>query len=80
MYGEEGEFEGEEGLLDTINNLDPETRKKFENGELSMEDLKGLGILADGDEYGSEDDEEGEFENEEGSEENGNKKQKTEEE
>ena len=66
MYGEEGEFEHDEELLATINNLDEETRKKFENGELSMDDLKGLGILpADAEDYGDEYDEEGEAESEE---------------
>ena len=65
MYGEEeGEYEHGEQLLETINNLDPETKKKFEAGELSMDDLKGLGILGDAEEYGEEygSDEEGEAE------------------
>ena len=88
LYGdEEGEFEHDDQLLETINNLDPETKKKFEAGELSMDDLKGLGILGDAEEYGDEDnlgsdygDEEGEAD--QNGDENGsaNKKQKTEEE
>ena len=73
MYGEEGEFEDDEGLLETIKNLDPETRKKFEAGELSMEDLKGLGILGDAEEYGDSDDLN---DNEYGSEEEGETEQK----
>ena len=40
-----------------IERLDPETRQKFENGELNLDDLKGMGIVA-GSDYG----EEGEFE------------------
>jgi hypothetical protein len=74
-YGEEGEFEQEQ-MKETSDNLGPDTRKKFENGELSVEDLKGLGLLADS--YGSEDfmDEQGE---EEQSEEGGEKRAKTDE-
>ena len=84
LYGEEGEFEGDEHLLETINNLDPETKKKFEAGELSMDDLRGLGILGEGDQFGEEDygsEEEGELEqNGDENEESAHKKQKTEEE
>jgi hypothetical protein len=28
-----------------INNLDPEMKEKFDNGELSLDDLKGLGLM-----------------------------------
>ena len=42
-----------------INRLDPETKKKFENGELSLDDLRGMGIIPESD-YGDE--EEGENE------------------
>jgi len=54
--GEEGEME----LMDNdlLKDLDPETRKKFENGELSLEELEKLGIATFDDDYG----EEGEFE------------------
>ena len=72
--------EEDQYAMEIIKNLDPETRDKFENGELSVDDLKGLGILKEGDsmdDYG----EEGELEqdSEENSEENpeeANKKQK----
>ena len=56
--GEEGELE----MMDTeiLNKLDPETREKFEKGELSIEELEKLGLTTFGAmDYG---DEEGEFE------------------
>jgi hypothetical protein len=79
-YGEEGEFDTENDfrMQEIIDKLDPETRKRFEDGEIGIEDLKGLGLIPDDfeigsyDEYGSE---EGEAENEE-SQENGVKRQK----
>lgn len=80
---EDGEFDMD-GMFDEdiLEKLDPETRKKFENGELGVEDLRGMGLIPEGDEYGDED-----FAGEEGEEEksenvNGdspNKKQKTDE-
>ena len=45
---EEGEHE--QGLAQLIENLDPETREKFEKGELNEEDLIGLGLI-DGEDY-----------------------------
>ena len=62
---------------DLLKDLDPETRKKFENGELSLEELEKLGIATFDDDYG----EEGEFEQDYGdedSDEGGEKKQKKE--
>ena len=40
-----------------IERLDPETRIKFDKGELSLDDLQGMGLIPESD-YG---DEEGEF-------------------
>lgn len=55
-YGEEGEMDMEEGKLqEIIANLDPETKKKFEAGELGLEDLKGMGLVDDS--YGDLDEE-----------------------
>lgn len=34
-----------------LERLDPEIRKKFENGELGPEDLRGMGLIPDDDEY-----------------------------
>lgn len=61
--------------------LDPETRKRFEAGEINVDDLKGMGLIPQefdvdasyGDIYGSE---EGEAENGDPDEEGGNKRQK----
>lgn len=81
---EDGEFDMD-GMFDeeVLDKLDPETRKKVENGELGYEELKGMGLIPD-DGYGDEEDfigEEGEEEKSENV--NGdnspNKKQKTEE-
>jgi|AACY02.9.fsa_nt_gi hypothetical protein len=32
---------------DVLARLDPETREKFNNGEISLEDLKGMGIVSE---------------------------------
>ena len=63
-YGEEGELDmdNNQALEDVIANLDPDTRKRFEAGELSLEDLKGMGLAEDS--YGDMD-EEGEEEGDE---------------
>ena len=40
---------------DVLARLDPETREKFNNGEISLEDLKGIGIVSEfSDQYGEE--------------------------
>lgn len=40
---------------DVLERLDPETREKFNNGEISLEDLKGMGIVSEfSDQYGEE--------------------------
>lgn len=70
-YGEEGEAE-QEALAEILNNLDPETRKRYEAGEISRDEIIALG-LDDMDDYG----EEGEDEISD-SEEAGEKRQKTE--
>lgn len=74
-YGEEGEFDIENDfqMQEIIEKLDPDTRKRFEDGEIGIEDLKGLGLIPEdldvdgsyGDEEGLFDDEEGEAEGEE---------------
>lgn len=63
---EEGEFDMD-GMFDDemIAKLDPETRKKVENGELGYEELKAMGLLVGEGDYGDEEDflaEEGEEE------------------
>jgi hypothetical protein len=85
-YGEEGEddLEGDLRMQEIIDKLDPDTRKRFEEGEIGIEDLKGLGLIPEdfdieGESYGDEgalyDSEEGEAENGE-QEEGGVKRQK----
>ena len=69
---EEGEMEMMDNEL--FANMDPETRKKFEAGEISLEELEKMGIMAFDDEYG----EEGEHEQDESDEEGGEKKPKQE--
>lgn len=71
-YGEEGEYEQ---LNDILNKLDPETRQRVENGEIDLEELQAMGLLAgeeDGS-YGDDQDadygEEGEFDQDESDEE-----------
>jgi hypothetical protein len=55
--------------------MDPETKKKFENGEISLEELEKMGIIGFNDDYG----EEGELElDEDEDEEGGEKKAKQE--
>ena len=39
---------------DVRKRLDPETAEKFDKGEISLEDLKGMGIIGDSDDYGAE--------------------------
>jgi len=69
-YGEEGEFDMENDfkMQEIIDKLDPETRKRFEEGQIGIEDLKALGLISndfenDGDSYGGYGSEEGEAEN-----------------
>ena len=65
---EELDEEGEaEQLEEIINNLDPETREKFEKGELNEEDLRGMGLIpmAGDESYGDEDDDEADYGDEE---------------
>lgn len=80
-YGEEGEFdvEGDLRMNEIIEKLDPDTRKRFEDGEIGIDDLKGLGLIpADfevesyGDEMFASEEGEAELEDEEA----GNKRQK----
>ena len=73
-FDEEGEFDMD-GMFDeeVLAKLDPDMRKKVENGELGYEDLKALGVIPADDDYGDEFGEEGEEENEE-NEEGGDKK------
>ncbi len=54
---EEMDEEGEMEMMDheLIKDMDPETRKRFENGELSLEELQKMGITTfDEGEYGEE--------------------------
>ena len=67
-YGdEEGEFDmmGSE-QREIIENLDPETKEKYLNGDMSLEEMKALGLIGGMDDYGEEGelemDEEGEAE------------------
>lgn len=50
--GEEGEVEMDE----ILKNLDPETREKFEKGELNEDDLIGMGLIPPIEDYGVEGD------------------------
>ena len=79
---EEGELEQavqDEIYADVLARLDPETKEKIDKGEMSLEDLKGMGIIGDSDEYGNEQfGEEGEAEVDENSEEPSAKRQKEE--
>jgi hypothetical protein len=64
-------------IQEIIDKLDPDTKKRFEDGEIGIDDLKGLGLIPDDDEddfledYGEEGEEE-----QSGSENQGLKKQK----
>jgi hypothetical protein len=54
---EEMDEEGEMEMMDheLIKDMDPETRRRFENGELSLEELEKMGIATfDDGEYGEE--------------------------
>ena len=62
---EMGEYDVEDEFGDMLKDLDPETRKKVENGELSIEELETMGLLKKDEDYGSES-EDGESENTEG--------------
>jgi uncharacterized membrane protein len=74
---DEMDEEGEMEMMDQeiFQNMDPETKRKFEAGEISLEELEKMGILGFDDEYG----EEGELElDEDEDEEGGEKKAKQE--
>ncbi len=64
--GEEGEFDFDDEIdqEELMKRLDPEMREKFEKGEMTLDDLKAIG-LADGDllfgEGGEEELDEGEY-------------------
>ena len=58
-----------------LKDMDPEVRKKFENGELSFEELEKLGIATFGD-YGEEGEHEQSYGEEDSDEEGGDKKPK----
>lgn len=62
---EEGDEEGEIEMMDheLIKNMDPETRRRFENGELSLEELEKMGIATfdEGEDYGEEGENEQEY-------------------
>lgn len=53
---EEPDEEGELEMMDheLLKDMDPEIRKKFENGELSLEELEKMGIATFDDDYGEE--------------------------
>lgn len=72
---EEGEFDMD-GMFDeeVLERLEPDLRKKVENGELGYEELKALGVIPADDDYGDEFGEEGEEEKSENGEEGGDKK------
>ena len=70
---EEGELEMMENEL--LKGMDPEIRKKFENGELSLEELEKMGIANFGD-YGEEGEIEQYDDEEDDDEEGGEKKAK----
>jgi len=63
-------------MQEIIDKLDPDTRKRFEEGEIGIEDLKGLGLIPEDfnvegesyehEGYGSEEGEEEKGEEEEG--------------
>ena len=81
-YGEMGESELNDNesaaLKQILEKLDPETRQRFENGELGEEELEQLGLINNDDSYGDEnfgEDEQGEEESDEDGEE-GYKRQK----
>jgi hypothetical protein len=79
---EEGDEEGEMEMMDDelFANMDPEIKKKFENGELSLEELEKMGIATFGD-YGEEGEAEiygSEDEDEDDDEEGGEKRAKNE--
>ena len=77
---DEMDEEGEMELMDNelFANMDPEIRKKFENGEISMEELEKMGIANFDDDYGEEGEAE-EYDAEDDAEEGGEKKAKQEE-
>lgn len=53
---DEMDEEGEMEMMDQeiFQNMDPETRRKFEAGEISLEELEKMGILGFDDDYGEE--------------------------
>lgn len=65
---EMGEYDIEDEFGDMLKDLDPETRKKVENGEMGIDELEAMGLLKKEEDYGSESGEEDQSE--------GNKRQK----
>lgn len=57
-YGEMGESEMNDNesaaLKQILEKLDPETRERFENGELGEEELEQLGLINNDESYGEE--------------------------
>lgn len=53
-YGEEGELDLEDEYNNILLKLDPETRERFENGEMDEEEMRSLGLLNGDNDYGEE--------------------------
>ena len=53
-YGEEGELDQEDVYTDILLKLDPETRGRFENGEMDEAEMRALGLLPGDADYGEE--------------------------
>ena len=53
-YGEEGELDLEDRYNTILMSLDPETRARFENGEMDEYEMIALGLLNGDNEYGEE--------------------------
>jgi len=76
-YGDEGgEDDFDNDFEERLNNLTEDQREKLRTGELTQEDLKGMGLGGIGESSEIEYDEEGEEEQDDGG--DANKKQKTE--
>ena len=73
---EDADEEGEMEMMDheLIKDMDPETRRKFENGDLSLEELEKMGIATFADDYGEEGELEQSYDGEEDSDQQGGEK------